>query len=149
MDRLWPCPAARFRRIVPSVAARTRCERPTAINAANGSRRCPLPKEPEGRVKLYADIAHPINSDCRDMIQRKVVDAFEAELERAQQPDYVSRYEEDYDEPDDDDFRSSTPPRRVRPDPPHGREDASRHDSKASANNPLQRDSEDFGAGIF
>ena len=32
-------------------------------------------KDNEGRAKLYADIAHPINSDCRELIQRKVLEA--------------------------------------------------------------------------
>ena len=27
------------------------------------------PKDADGRAKLYADIAHPINSQCREMIQ--------------------------------------------------------------------------------
>ncbi len=50
----------------------------------------------DGRAKLYADIAHPINSDCRDMIQESVIAEFDAELERAKLPGYISRYE-DYD----------------------------------------------------
>ena len=31
------------------------------------------PKDADGRAKLYADIAHPINSDCREMIQERVI----------------------------------------------------------------------------
>ena len=50
----------------------------------------------DGRVKLYADIAHPINSACREMIQAEVIAAFEEEKIQAQTPGYVSRYE-DYD----------------------------------------------------
>ena len=42
----------------------------------------------KGRMKLHADIAHPINSDCRKMIQERVVKDFEEEIERSQQPDY-------------------------------------------------------------
>ena len=30
----------------------------------------------KGRMKLHADIAHPINADCRKKIQDKVVAAF-------------------------------------------------------------------------
>lgn len=53
----------------------------------------------DGRAKLYADIAHPINSDCRDMIQQHVIAEFDAEIERAKQPGYVSRYDDyDYDD---------------------------------------------------
>ncbi len=34
-------------------------------------------KDDEGRAKLYADIAHPINSACREMIQQRVIQAFD------------------------------------------------------------------------
>lgn len=56
-------------------------------------------KDADGRAKLYADIAHPINSSCREMIQREVVAEFFEEIERAKQPGYVSRYD-DFDEGD-------------------------------------------------
>jgi len=48
----------------------------------------------EGRTKLYADIAHPINTDCREMIQREVIQAFELELIRAKEPGYVCSYDD-------------------------------------------------------
>lgn len=51
-------------------------------------------KDADGRTKLYADIAHPINSGCREMIQNRVVSEYEQEVERAKSPDYVSRYDE-------------------------------------------------------
>jgi len=51
-------------------------------------------REDEGRTKLYADIAHPINQACRDLIQQKVIEAFHAEQERAKQPGYVSSYDD-------------------------------------------------------
>ncbi len=54
-------------------------------------------RDPEGRVVLYADIAHPINSTCREMIQKRVIAEFLEELERASRPDYVSNYNDDYD----------------------------------------------------
>lgn len=55
----------------------------------------------EQRPKLYADIAHPINSACREMIQNAVVQAFEEEKKLAAQPDYVSRYDDvaDFEDP--------------------------------------------------
>lgn len=53
-------------------------------------------RDPSGRVKLYADIAHPINSECREAIQDHVITEFEAELERASQPDYTTRYDDAY-----------------------------------------------------
>jgi stage V sporulation protein G len=55
-------------------------------------------RDAEGRAKLYADIAHPINSQCREMIQSRVIVEFRNELERAKQPGYASRYDEDYDD---------------------------------------------------
>lgn len=61
------------------------------------------PKEADGRAKLYADIAHPINSECRERIQTTVLEAFAAEKVLAQQPGYVCRYD-DYGE------HSSLPP---------------------------------------
>lgn len=51
-----------------------------------------------GRAKLYADIAHPINAGCREMIQSRVIKELNHELELASQPGYSSRYDEDYNE---------------------------------------------------
>ena len=51
-------------------------------------------KDAEGRAKLYADIAHPINSGCREMIQNRVIEEFHLEQDRAKQPGYVSRYDD-------------------------------------------------------
>lgn len=53
-----------------------------------------MPLDSDGRAKLYADIAHPINSACREMIQEVVVEEFYQEIERAKMPDYVSRYDD-------------------------------------------------------
>ena len=47
--------------------------------------------------KLYADVAHPINSECREIIQKAVITEFEAELARAGEPGYRSRYDDDFD----------------------------------------------------
>ncbi|MGE5191816.1 MAG: septation protein SpoVG family protein [Deltaproteobacteria bacterium] len=51
-------------------------------------------KDADGRAKLYADIAHPINSRCRELIQKKVMDAFQEEQVRARQPGYVCTYDD-------------------------------------------------------
>ena len=51
-------------------------------------------KDGEGRAKLYADIAHPINSECRDLIQRSVLEAFENELVISTQPGYRCTYDD-------------------------------------------------------
>ncbi|UCG59015.1 MAG: septation protein SpoVG family protein [Phycisphaerales bacterium] len=45
-------------------------------------------KDIKGRPKLHADIAHPINSKCRQTIQGKVIAAFKRELEISKQPGY-------------------------------------------------------------
>lgn len=42
----------------------------------------------QGRMKLHADIAHPINASCRKKIQEAIVHAFNEELERSKQPGY-------------------------------------------------------------
>ena len=54
----------------------------------------PPPRDETGRNKLYADIAHPINTQCREMIQEKVISAYEEELVRSQEPGYVSTYDD-------------------------------------------------------
>ena len=56
-------------------------------------------KDPKGRMKLHADIAHPINAQCRQDIQKKVTEAFESEVEKSKQPGYQPI---DLDEADDD-----------------------------------------------
>jgi stage V sporulation protein G len=61
-------------------------------------RESPPIRDAEGRAKLYADIAHPINSSCREMIQKRVIAEYRVELERSQQPGYVSRYDDAYDD---------------------------------------------------
>ena len=53
-------------------------------------------RDADGRAKLHADIAHPINSACREVIQTAVIRAFQEEKERSKQPGYVCRYD-DYD----------------------------------------------------
>lgn len=45
-------------------------------------------KDTQGRMKLHADIAHPINASCRQCIQEEVVHAFLKELEKSKLPGY-------------------------------------------------------------
>lgn len=45
-------------------------------------------KDMQGRMKLHADIAHPINAACRKKIQEKVSAAYKAELEKSKEPGY-------------------------------------------------------------
>ncbi len=62
-------------------------------------------RDADGRAKLHADIAHPINSMCREKIQSAVLASYAEELERAKMPGYISRYDDyevdDFDVPFD------------------------------------------------
>jgi len=46
-------------------------------------------KDELGRARLHVDIAHPINTLCRDAIQKKVLVAFRKEMDRTKQTDYA------------------------------------------------------------
>ena len=116
-------------------------------------------RDHEGRIKLYADIAHPINSECREMIQERVISEYEGELSRSQSPDYVSRYDddycdegEDYDPPDDIVVQERTlppttqiEPAEATPPPPHQRPSA----PPAVRSQDRGHSEVGFGAGIF
>ena len=43
------------------------------------------------RVKMHCDVAHPINAECRQMVEREILAAFNNELAKSQQPGYVAR----------------------------------------------------------
>ncbi len=51
-------------------------------------------RDADGRAKLHADIAHPINSMCREKIQGAVLASYADELERSKLPGYISRYDD-------------------------------------------------------
>jgi stage V sporulation protein G len=57
----------------------------------------PVQASSDLRPRLFADIAHPINSVCRERLEKAVLAAFEEEQIRAAQPGYVCRYD-DYEE---------------------------------------------------
>jgi stage V sporulation protein G len=57
------------------------------------------PRDDRGRARLHIDVAHPINQDCRSFMEGRILAAYNAELERAEEPGYVSP-----DLPDDDDY---------------------------------------------
>ena len=99
--------------------------------------------------KLYADVAHPINSECRELIQNAVINEFEAELSRSNQPGYRSRYDDDFGYDDDDietyvdsgkakSESSGGPPR------PHFNEQP-----KPEKEQMGPQDESGFGAGVF
>ncbi len=88
--------------------------------------------EDEAPNKLYADVAHPINQSCRDLIQQHVVEEYQLELERAKLPGYVSRYDDAYEIAESDAFardRSESSPIPA----PHLRRDTSGVDAKRDA----------------
>jgi len=51
-------------------------------------------KDDAGRARLYADIAHPINSACRELIQEEVIKAYQEEKISAQKDGYICRYDD-------------------------------------------------------
>ena len=117
-------------------------------------------RDQSGRVKLYADIAHPINSVCREMIQERVIADYQDEVERAEQPGYVSRYDDGYDDEGPDDFDAtdvqdsgkSSPsttahiePAESTPPPPHQKP----KDQPATEQQEEGQTNDGFGAGIF
>jgi stage V sporulation protein G len=56
-----------------------------------------IPIDERGRARLHADIAHPINTQARDYIQKTVVDSFVLELERAKREGPRKYAEDEYD----------------------------------------------------
>lgn len=111
-------------------------------------------KDEDGRAKLYADIAHPINCHCREMIQVAVIRAFREEIERSKLPGYVSSYDDfddlDYDRPvrrpkpavanSNHDQKSKIEPAEVVPRAPHA--------ATAQPAAPAAKSST-FGAGVW
>lgn len=112
---------------------------------------------PDGRSKLYADIAHPINTACREAIQSQVIDAFDHEKVLAQQPGYVCRYDDfGCDEEIHDDDWGQAPPaardpsRRIEPaegfEGPHLPRQIP---AEVAIPAPVGGSDEDFGAGVI
>jgi stage V sporulation protein G len=116
-------------------------------------------RDQDGRVKLYADIAHPINAQCREMIQDRVVAEYEKEEERATRPGYKSRYDEGYGEDDFDECdvsdrraeQESTTRATTHIEPAESTPPAPHQKTTDQPVSPPQehRESDKFGAGIF
>ena len=122
-------------------------------------------KDEDGRAKLYADIAHPINSRCRDSIQRRVLEAFENEKINAQKPEYLCTYD-DYGEDRIAGLKKQSMPeprtqelsegRNIRIDPaettaPTAASETSRPhyaDQDSRQASAVPNDEEDFGVGV-
>jgi stage V sporulation protein G len=122
-------------------------------------------RDATGRAKLHADIAHPINSACREVVQGAVIKAYQEERERSKLPGYVCTYD-DYDgEYDDASYPQivgelNAGPRgssgdNCRTHPPHGPRGThagrhgSGHESTTSVGSRPEDRSEGFGAGIL
>jgi stage V sporulation protein G len=118
-------------------------------------------RDPDGRAKLHADIAHPINSACREVIQTAVLRAFNEERERSKQPGYVCSYD-DYDGGEFEDTYSTligelNGPARgngsdgYRTHPAHGPRGthAANHEAPAPIAAREEKRSDGFGAGIL
>jgi stage V sporulation protein G len=107
-------------------------------------------RDEEGRTKLYADIAHPINSTCRETIQKRVIEAFTEEKEEAKLPGYVSSYDDfehddTYTEEPSDAASTAGPAQVQQAEKPHGP-----HKAPPRRPQPSSRpDRREFGAGIF
>src|SRR5262249_36073704 len=102
-------------------------------------------RDADGRVKLHADIAHPINSACREVIQSAVLRAFHQEKERSNHPGYVCTYDDydsDYDGPQSYTQAVTEMGRGYRT---HHPAHAQRGPSTPSA----EKKSNDFGAGVM
>jgi stage V sporulation protein G len=57
-------------------------------------------RDQDGRAKLHADIAHPINSACREIVQSAILKAYVEERELSKQPGYVPNKYDEYDDED-------------------------------------------------
>jgi stage V sporulation protein G len=109
-------------------------------------------RDEEGRAKLYADIAHPINSACRELIQRRVIEAFEAEKGRAKMPGYVPSYDDFHEEETvaevRDDRHPAVAPTQVQPaEKPRGPHRLPSHPTQPAPT--AERPKTEFGAGVF
>lgn len=54
-------------------------------------------EDERGKVRLYADIAHPIHQDGRDHLQRLIVTAYHEEFDASQREGYVAARFDDLD----------------------------------------------------
>lgn len=120
-------------------------------------------RDADGRAKLHADIAHPINSACREIIQSAVIRSYQEERERSKQPGYICSYDE-YDAGDYEDTfgqvvgelnapRSGDGYRTHSAHGPRGAHSTSRHSTNQQPASSVSGREEDrqgeFGAGIL
>jgi len=70
-----PCPKCHFRNVVRSKY----CNQCGATLPMTEPKIAAVPADDAARQSEHKDIAHPITAECRDYIQKKVLDAFETE----------------------------------------------------------------------
>ncbi|VTR96776.1 SpoVG family protein [Tuwongella immobilis] len=109
-------------------------------------------RDSDGRAKLHADIAHPINSACREIIQSAVIKAYQDERVKAKLPGYVCTYD-DYDSDFDENYPlpgapvEAKLPAQVRSHGAHGPRSTHMNGNDAAATPKAGEDH--FGAGII
>ena len=109
-------------------------------------------RDTDGRAKLHADIAHPIHSAAREMVQNAVVKAYQEEKERSKLPGYVCTYDEyDFDTDDLPTYGNVAMEMGGKQTRPHAAHPASRGTHFHGADAPavkVRKDEESFGMGI-
>lgn len=116
-------------------------------------------RDADGRAKLHADIAHPINSACREVIQSAVLRSYQEEKERAKLPGYVCTYDDIDAGEFDDSFaqvvgelnvanRNTDSCRTHGAHSPRGTH-TSRHESNSTVGSRHENRADGFGAGIL
>ncbi|MFP4058502.1 MAG: SpoVG family protein [Candidatus Brocadiia bacterium] len=75
-------------------------------------------RDEKGRAKLHADVAHPIHSAYREELQRRVLEAYDEEVERARRPGYQALDDEYFEAPDDSYQADDSPGDEDGPPPP-------------------------------
>ncbi len=120
-------------------------------------------RDADGRAKLHADIAHPINSACREVIQTAVLKAYHDERERSKQPGYISNYDDfegDYEGTFSQVISELNTPARANggeyrahaahpPRGTHASRQANGHEAARTVSAQEEGKSENFGAGIL
>lgn len=107
---------------------------------------------PDGRTKLHADVAHPINAESRARLQEKVVEAYEREVELSKEPGYrPTKLGDDYE--DDERGRrpdvSTSAPAEAVVEPEGSAEQTQEAPEQSQGEQPEQSKSAGFGEGLL
>jgi len=140
---------------MPSRKLTSRCDRcrgknPHRAKFCNecGTRLRALPDPVGGRCKSHADVAHPINSRCREMVQGRVLETYAQEIEKSHEPGYepmeLDVFDEDYFATELD-APSGRPSRR--PSRSEGHRSQPQQEGAADRADAVAASTEDTGAG--